>query len=143
MRSAAIKNREAIVDRITEIADEAAQLVGMLDQFELTYLFDEGHDGDNVSGSGNQIPQVSVTCAVTTAQWQYKRAKIRWFLPICATLTDERLFAVAVHELVHVLLNPLDSLLPEEDDDHWYADRNEFATESVTRAILTAAGRPA
>lgn len=132
------KDRDALVERVQGIADSAAEMLGMQYQYELTHIFDDGHDGDDAV-EGSEIPQVYTTCAVTTAQWQYKRAQIRWYLPICATHSDESLFTVAVHELVHVLLNPVDSLLPE-DEHGWYSERNEFATESVTRAILTAAG---
>jgi hypothetical protein len=71
---------------------------------------------------------------------------MRWYMRTCTGRSDDYLLCVAIHELVHILLNPLDSLfasLPDAENEHMalvHSQHNEFATESVARAICVAAG---
>lgn len=125
--------------RVEAIVDEAAALLGMNSEYELTYIYDAGASGDDSIADEGYCALSAVT-AVTTAHWQYKRARIRWYLQMTAMQTDNRLFATAVHELVHLLLNPLDSLL-DTAADPVYAAMNEYTCETITRAIMFAAGR--
>lgn len=69
--------------------------------------------------------------ADTNAKWEYREATIRWFLPTCATLTDAQLEATVVHELVHVLLAPMESHVKDR-----HGEQCEYAVESVARAFL-------
>lgn len=111
--------------RICAAVDEALPLMRM-EHYSLTHIFDTG------------TPDDGKTAAITEASWQYMHANIRWFLALLQSMTDARLFEAVVHELAHVLLNPLDSQL---GDGELPAALNEYATESVTQAILHAAGR--
>ena len=72
------------------------------------------------------------TCATTTALWQYRDASLMFYLPACALLDDDELERVVVHELVHVLNNPIETHLKGREE------HIEFAAESVTRAIMHA-----
>lgn len=74
------------------------------------------------------------TYADTNAQWQYRQAQIRVFLPMLVALTDGQIEAIIVHELVHVLVNPMASLLKDKD-----SKLAELAVENVAQALLAAA----
>src|SRR5580704_8044724 len=106
--------RTAQEKRVTRIANLAAKTMGMAEQFELEYVFT---DFDDDGQSGSNIATVYMTAAKTEAQWQYKRARVTWYLGRIVSLSDERLFAVAVHEFVHVLLNSLDVWLNDDDEE--------------------------
>lgn len=138
------QQREDHEQRVKNALCEAERLLGIEGRYELSIIFEWGHDGDGqVDEDG--ATNVSLTTAVTNAQWQYMRARIRFHMPVIAASSDERLFAVVVHEIVHVLLNPLDSFTILSGDDPRANDAskaNEYTTETVTRAILSAAGRP-
>lgn len=66
---------------------------------------------------------------------QYRQHSIQWNLSATATVTDEELEAIVVHELVHALLGTLwDQISAAQQEKlKWF---NERATEDVTRAIL-------
>lgn len=71
-------------------------------------------------------------CAADTeAQWEYRQARIRVYLPAIANHTDEDLEAIMVHELVHVLVNPMESLIKEKD-----TKLSELSVENVAQALL-------
>lgn len=70
--------------------------------------------------------------ATTDGDWQYRAAAIEWNLPAVARITDETLEEVAIHEYVHVLLNPMEELLPQKGEA---SKMNEFAVESITRMV--------
>lgn len=72
------------------------------------------------------------TIADTTAQWEYRKAHIRWYLPCAISLDDAELETTVVHELVHVLLAPMEH---NEDNEE---KLNEFAVETMTLALLKA-----
>lgn len=75
------------------------------------------------------------TLASTVANWEYRNAAITWNLPAVARVLTATLESTMVHEMVHVLLNPVESHLP--DKPHVIACK-EFAVESVARAIVCA-----
>lgn len=70
--------------------------------------------------------------ADTTAYWEYRSACIRWFLPAAIRLDDAALENAVLHELVHVLVNPMECRLTDEKD----TDLNEFTVETITLAIM-------
>lgn len=79
--------------------------------------------------------------AETECHWQYHQATIRWSLPNVAGVEDKYLDATVVHELVHVMVAPMESLLRTDEGEHSGAVNGmcEFAVESVARAILRVA----
>lgn len=81
------------------------------------------------------------TLAETDAAWQYHQATIRWSLPNVAGVDDKYLDGTVVHELVHVLLSPMESLLRTDEGEHSGAVNGtcEYAVEAVARAILRVA----
>jgi hypothetical protein len=81
------------------------------------------------SESFNDEPMI---VAETEADWEYRQAKITWFLPRVAGITREGLEEVMVHELVHCLTAPIESELRPR-----HAKQGEFAVESIARAILS------
>jgi len=123
--------------RIEAMVEEAATFMDMAGQWEFDHVMCEWDPHDQ---EGSDIPTVYTTAAKTTAQWQYKRAQIDWYVGRIATLSDERLMAVIVHELVHCLLNSLDRWINDDADDS-YHELNEYTCEMIARAILVANGR--
>lgn len=71
------------------------------------------------------------TIADTEAYWQYRHARIRWFLPAVIRLDDADLDECIVHEYVHVLLSPVEGRIPAK-----YGEQSEFAVESLAQAII-------
>lgn len=137
-------DRQRQENRVNDALIYAQQIMGIRGKYELTVIYDWGFEGD-AAVDQEGVTQVTTTCAITNAHWQYMKAKIRWLMPIVVGISDNRLLATAVHELVHVLLNPLDSfhIFPGDDPRANDATKaNEFTTESVTRALLCAAGKP-
>ena len=120
-------------DRIIVIVDKLEHELGLDGWLQITHRFDTGHDGDIYDDDG----KVSPTTAITTTQWQYRTAQIRWFLPVASTQTDEQLELTAIHELVHAVLAPTYELLPNKPG----VDKlNEYVTESLCRMIGHARG---
>lgn len=79
---------------------------------------------------GNVHDESPDVVADTKAYWEYRNAEITWYLGKVATLSDETLEGTVVHELVHVLLAPMESHIPEK-----YNEQSEFTVENVTRAF--------
>ena len=67
----------------------------------------------------------------TAANWQYRDALFTWYLPRISLLDPDHVELLVVHELVHVLLNPI--------DPKTHKKRLEFVTESIARALIKAA----
>lgn len=92
--------------------------------------------------------------ATTHAQWQYMDANINWYLPSAVRHNDETLEKILIHELVHVLLSPEQTLVDteivhgsshgqyNETQTNALVERNyehiELSTEMVTKAIWNA-----
>jgi hypothetical protein len=70
-------------------------------------------------------------CADTDAMWQYRSAKVTFYLRPLATMTLQDIDSVIVHELVHVLLSSMESAVAGK-----HTDQCELAVENVARAIL-------
>lgn len=68
--------------------------------------------------------------AETESDWEYRQGTTTWYLPRVAGLTDETLENTVIHELVHILVSPIESEIAER-----YDKQAEFAVESVARAI--------
>lgn len=135
-RDVPVKMRREQEQRVEKMTDECLELMGLTGRYELEVIYDWGLDGDMaVDPEGNTM--VHLTCCATLAQWQYSRARLRWFMPRVVTITDHRLRAVVVHEIIHIVLNPIDSLLKSGAQSE---TNNEKATEDMTRVVLAAAG---
>lgn len=105
---------------VLRLAEKWQALLG-LDRIKIEYVFVESFHDDGHS-----------VIADTEAFWEYHLAKIRWFLPAMIRETDEGIEEDLVHELVHVLLNPIERHVPTKLDE-----QKEFTVESVTQAILS------
>ena len=68
--------------------------------------------------------------ADTEAKWQYRYAGINYYLPNFCSMDDEDVEKTVLHELVHVLINPIESQLPDDDTLH-----GELACENVVHAL--------
>jgi hypothetical protein len=121
------KQQAAVVRRIQNICETLEQEFGLDGWCQITHRYDTGMDGDTSDDDG-----VNQTTACTTTQWQYRQAQIRWYLPMAATTSDESLELIAIHEYVHVLLDPIYSVLPTKPG----IDKlNEYVTECLCRVI--------
>jgi len=73
----------------------------------------------------------SGTAAEVSTTWQYRNARISWYLPVLAELDDDKLENTVVHEFVHILINPL-TLVDKSED---LSTQHEYATECIARAF--------
>lgn len=73
------------------------------------------------------------TLADTKAFWQYRQARIAWYLPTLSQFGKPEVENAMVHELAHVLLNPIAENMKANKDDLM-----ELSTENVTRALILA-----
>jgi hypothetical protein len=87
--------------------------------------------------------------AVCEARWNYQFATVRWFLPSAARHSEDRLRAIVVHELCHVLLSAEQSLVDSMMDLGTVEaqaaavacmEKVELSTEVTARALLEAHG---
>lgn len=131
------KQLEAAQKRVEKITHALEKELGLTDWWEIKHHFVEGHDGDTEMEEHSKV-SVYTTCAVTTAQWQYRRAKVTWYLPAVAGIDDDALEDIAVHEYVHVLNSPVAGLV-KVNPLHSLID--EFTTETISRVIQRARGR--
>jgi len=103
--------------------------------WDITHLFIEGK-------TDTESPEV---LAETDAHWEYHQASIRWSLPNVAGTSEKYLDGTIVHELVHILLSPMESQLRTDqtaDDGTPSGIVNglcEHAVDAVARAILRVA----
>lgn len=104
--------------RITPLLDKWAH--AGFNWWRITYVWDR-----------NEKPDFPHTAADCEAWWQYRSAKITFYLPVCEDADDEELERIVVHELVHVLIGSIHNF--ENDETR---EMTEYATENVTRALL-------
>lgn len=71
------------------------------------------------------------TCADTEFDWEYRAGAITFYLPACCPKTEDELSEIVVHELIHVMLAPMEDVIKSR-----YNKQIEFAVETVARAIL-------
>lgn len=118
-----------------------------LEYFDIEFAFLDSFYGDDSADDYK-------TTAVTEGRWQYRQAKIKFYMPSAVRHSDEELEKILMHELVHVLLLPEQSLVdsklsidssfePATSEQHSQIEaRNyellELSTENVTRALLGA-----
>lgn len=69
--------------------------------------------------------------AETKAQWQYKQASILWYVPNVATIEDDQLEGVVIHEFCHVLLASMECLITPTK----HREACEYAIQNVADAI--------
>lgn len=110
--------------RIDRIFTHWTDVLGMNWMHLVLYRSDTSHETD------------SDCAADTSAKWQYRSAKITVYLPTVANHTDEDLEGIIVHELVHVLINPMESLMKDRD-----TNQCELAVENVALALMAAHGK--
>lgn len=79
-------------------------------------------------------PPYDGVIAETKAAWEYKQASILWHTPRVCSIDDTELEVTVVHELIHVLVASMESLITPSK----HAKACEFAVQSVTDALLHA-----
>ena len=82
-----------------------------------------------VNGFKDDEPDV---CADTEAYWEYRQARMRWYLASISRLTKEELDATVAHEYGHLLVAPI-----ERHVKSGYDEQCEFAVESIARALIS------
>lgn len=82
----------------------------LLPQWDLVHHFYEG-PFELVTGKGSKG-----ALAEARAQWMYLNGNVRWDLNAIATIDDTELEETVVHEMVHFLLNEMNSGEEEEGD---------------------------
>lgn len=121
--------------RIEEVTDALEAELGISDWWIINHHFVEGHDGDTEVEDGKV--RVFTTGAATTTQWEYRIAKITWYLGILASMEDFEIAELAIHEYVHVLNAPIAGLIPVKD---LHSKLEEYVTETLARVIIRARG---
>ena len=137
-------------DRVTKLIAKLAPIwqtrLG-LDHWDIQHTHIDTYFGDD-SGQDHKVT------ATTHAQWQYMDANIKWYLPSAVRHNDEALEKILIHELVHVLLAPEQTLIDteithssshgqySETQTNALVERNyehiELSTEMVTKALWNA-----
>lgn len=131
--------------RIKRITKRLEKLFALGEFMKINHVFIEGMEGDTLVGEEGLVTATKVT-AITTTMWQYRSAKITWFLGSAAQKDDDYLEQTAIHEYVHMLMSPVTSFLFQylRDDESaiesirtlgQYAMLEEFSTESIMRVI--------
>lgn len=116
------KAERRVKRRVKRYADEWLEALGLAALFEVTHRWCEtGMEGDNDSVR---------TAADTTALWEYRYIKIRWYLPNVCGLSKKDLNQVVVHEILHGLLASIENHVPDKRRDH-----AEYAVELMTTAL--------
>ena len=69
--------------------------------------------------------------ADTDGSWQYQDATIRFFLPNIAEVDDDEVREIVVHELCHLLLDPIAHNIYRKEHE-----KIEFVTTQLSRAFL-------
>lgn len=118
-----LRDEDATKERLEALV---ARLVKRLDLGWLTWVnrFETSKDGDRVACS-------------TVADWEYRQVSMKWMLAMVASMTDEELEALCIHEMVHGLIAPLWVEIPTKYEQRLNKVM-EFSTENVARAILAA-----
>jgi predicted SprT family Zn-dependent metalloprotease len=106
--------------RVLQVVGEWVPIMG-LEWYTINHQFNEATDSSDEQ-----------TQATTNTTWYYREATMTWHLPKLALLEDDELENVVVHELVHILLDPIH---PEGDGINHHL---EYATECLARALLAA-----
>jgi hypothetical protein len=114
--------------RILAIADEVEKWLG-LDWLEVKHFFNESNNDEDPD-----------EMAHTVGKMQYLYGEITWQLYAVLQAEDLTLIKTMVHEYVHVMMAGIDKYLPLTKP--YVTDANEFAVESVTRAIVRALRTP-
>ena len=125
----------ATVKRIERITKRLERELGLIGWLLIKHVFDPGYDGDTALEQNGTL-SVYKTSAITTAQWQYRFATIRWFLPTCSQQSDDMIELIAIHEYIHAVLAPLTA----QHHKSMNSDLEEFVTESLARMIGYAKG---
>jgi hypothetical protein len=73
-----------------------------------------------------------VACSTTT-DFEYRQASMDWCLPLIGAMTDLQLRRLVVHEVMHVLLAPMEMQISDKKLANQLC---ELAVENVTRAVL-------
>jgi hypothetical protein len=92
--------------------------------FTVKHVFIEASAGDGEE----------TVLANTCAQWEYHAATIKWYLFTCAGVDDRQLEHTVVHELTHVLTDPMESHLRGGKMDKTC----EHTVETIAQAIIRA-----
>lgn len=137
-------------DRVTKLINELAptwQTRLSLDHWEIEHVYLDAYYTDD-NGEDFKVT------ATTESRWQYMQGIIKWYLPSAVRHDDQTLEKVLVHELVHILLAPEQTLIDTEivhtsahgnyteTQSNALSERNyehiELATEMTTKALLNA-----
>ena len=95
--------------------------------YRLVFEYDRHYAADN-----------DRTFAMMTVLWQYRSARIVFFLPVAVEVDEEELEHCVVHELCHLLVGSIEDYSSEA-----CRQQTEYAVTAVTNALLWArkAGR--
>lgn len=117
-----IRGQVAEEARIAGLCDDVQQELG-LDWITIIHRYATSHAG----------PDEDRVACHTTVDWEYRQAGMLWYLRETMTEDDLSLRRIVVHEMVHVMLAPMESLI---SDGEVRSKLCEFAVENVTRAIV-------
>ena len=99
----------------------------------LCAAFDLGWMKVNVSFDPKNDDTDRILCE-TLCDWEYRQVTFRWNLHQLASTNDEDLELTAIHEIVHVLYDPVYSALTDSQRAKFHK-LNEMSTENIARVI--------
>jgi hypothetical protein len=116
-----MKNEQLEQARIVAIVDDVLEALD-LSWFTVRNRFTTENGEDRV-------------LAQTEPDWEYRQASIEWNLGLTCARTDLELRRDVVHEIVHVLVSPMEQLIQVKAKSV-KIKLCELAVENVTRAIM-------
>ena len=71
------------------------------------------------------------TICETNSHWEYREARIRWYMASASRLTEKELDLTVLHELVHTITDPM-----EKHVKNAYSEQCEYVVTCISKAIL-------
>ena len=110
---------EALKTEIVHTSDRWQTLMN-LSWYTIDHTFRESFNEED--------PQI---IAETEGHWEYREGRMRWYLARVSGLTPEELELTVVHEMVHLLTEPMEKHLTNAFTEHC-----EYAVTCISKALL-------
>lgn len=86
---------EAQIRRVSDLADKWRDLL-WLSHWRIIDHWERVHHKDDTEDIRK--------AAETSTQWEYMRADVTWYLPVIATLPEDEVGELVIHELLHIVI---------------------------------------
>ncbi len=101
-----------------------AQVADVLEALEMSWI--------TIVLKFSELTHPDRVVAETVTDFEYRQASIKWYLPTSILEEDTSLRRIVIHEIVHVLVAPMEGLVKESP---LRIKMCELAVENLTRAF--------